>query len=205
MKNKLETLTLVTQKMESVTPLVMMSAMVVALVNAFFMDTDARNRLLSEPQAVLMLATNAAMLLAMASLYSLFSPRDASVQTDASIDLDSSFKSKPSSALFTQLVRSRDSLKHAYRITSEKVDDFIKQAAPYFFMLFCAKNILSIVSSFMQEADKSEKQSLFLAGFLMNAVIIFGSVQNIRHSKSHEPRRKDCETQVDEALLQPRF
>lgn len=195
------------QKMKSVTPLVMMSAMVVALVNAFFMDTDARNRLLSEPQAVLMLATNAAMLLAMASLYSLFSPRDASVQTDASIDLDSSFKSKPSSALFTQLVRSRDTLRHAYRITSEKIDDFLKQVVPYLIILFSTKGVLSSIPTLIQEIDNPEKRSIFLSSYLFYAALIFGSVQNIRHSKPHEPRRKDCETQVDDdaLLLQPRF
>lgn len=34
---------------------------------------------------------------------------------------------------------------------------------------------------------------------LMYAAIIFDSVQNIRHPKPQESRRKDCETQVDEA------
>src|SRR3990167_10858756 len=182
------------------------SAMPLLMCGAIFMDAqrrrnpdDSLTHFLSEPQTVLMLAATA-MSLVMISLYTLFLPRNASVQADHSVDLGTSFKSSSSSTLFMQLVKSRDSLNHICRITSEKIDDFIKQVAPYFIMLFSTATIISNTPSFIQEINNPEKRSIFLVSYLINAAIIFGAVQDIRHSKSHEPRRKECETQVDETL-----
>ena len=194
----------------------MKSAMPSLMVGAFFIDAQNRTRnpnyslarFLSEPQTLTMLGAAAAISLAMASLCRLFLPRDASVQADVSVDLDSSFKSNSPSTLFMQMVKSHNALKHAYKITSEKTEDFVKQVIPFLYFFSIAIMLLNF-PSFIQEIYNSEKRPLFLISYLLMtpAAFIFCFVQNIiRHPEPHEPRRKECETQVNEALLyQPRI
>lgn len=206
MRHQLQTL--VTQgdelfkKIQGAMPLLAVGAFLIEAQSRTRNSDDSLTRSLSEPQTLIMLGATA-ILFVMASLYILFLPRDASVQADASVDLNSSFKSNSSSALFMWSVKSHESLKHTHRITSEKFDDFAKQITPYVCMLISAGVVLPTIPQFI-EADQSKKQ-LFLIPYLMHAAIIFGSVQKICHSKPSEPRRKDCETQIDETqFLQPR-
>lgn len=189
------------------------SAMPLLIIGAAFMDAHSRTRnsddsftrYLSEPQTLLMFGV-AAISLVMATLYSLFLPRDKGVQVDGNVDLDAPFKSSSSSRLFMQLVKSRDSLKYIHRITSEKINDSIEQVSPYFMLLFSSIAALSNTPEFIREMNNPEKRSICLASYLINASIIFSAAQSIRHPKQQEPRRKDCEMQVDEALLlQPRI